>query len=103
MSKALAGSSVLGVARFRLLSGSDEQTFTIVMEKGTARTVSTATEHNVDFEIITTPETWIEIARGALAPLEAFTNGRMRVRGDIKVGQAIMHRLSSPTGRMDFC
>lgn len=37
-----------------------------------------------DVEIITRAETWWEIAEGRLSPLEAFVNGRLRVRGNIE-------------------
>lgn len=37
-----------------------------------------------DVEIITRAETWWEIAEGRLSPLEAFVNGRLRVRGNLE-------------------
>lgn len=37
-----------------------------------------------DVEIITSAETWWQIAEGRLSPLEAFVKGRLRVRGNIE-------------------
>jgi SCP-2 sterol transfer family len=48
-----------------------------------------------DFEVITTAETWWRIADGTLAPLRAFLQGQMRVRGNVEIGKRILSRLSS--------
>lgn len=49
-----------------------------------------------DFEIITRAETWRSIAEGSLAPFRAFIQGKMRVRGDLELGQRILQRLAAP-------
>jgi SCP-2 sterol transfer family len=51
-----------------------------------------------DVEIITTPETWWEIATGKLAPHDAFLGGRMRVRGDTSMAQNIL-KAAAPEGQ----
>lgn len=48
-----------------------------------------------DFEIITKAETWKQIALGSLSPLSAFTQDKMRVRGNIELGQRLLRRLAS--------
>jgi putative sterol carrier protein len=102
MSQSLTGSTLSGTARFRLLAGEREHVFSIVMHEGSAR-LEAHTKERADFEIITTPETWLAIAGGSLAPLDAFTRGQLRVRGDIALGQRIMKRLAAQPGRVDFC
>jgi putative sterol carrier protein len=67
---------------------------------------STSSERADDFdvEIITTPETWWEIATGKLAPHDAFLTGRMRVRGDTSMAQnGLKQAAASPEGRTHFC
>lgn len=49
-----------------------------------------------DFELITHVQTWREIMAGSLAPFEAFVQGQMRVRGDVKLGRRLLKRLASP-------
>ncbi len=56
-----------------------------------------------DLEIITTAETWLQIAGGKLSPLIAFARGRMRVRGDEKLGKRLLKQLASSDGRTDIC
>jgi len=53
-----------------------------VSKKGGA--VAQKTTERPDVEIITSADTWWEIAEGRLSPLEAFITGRLRVRGNIE-------------------
>jgi putative sterol carrier protein len=101
MAESLNGASFSGIARFTLVGGPQTQSFTISLQEGSAKMESDAKE--VDFEIITTAEIWLAIAEGKLAPLDAFTQGKMRVRGDYKLGQQIMKRLAANDGRTGFC
>jgi putative sterol carrier protein len=61
-------------------------------------TISSERVDNPDVEIITTPETWWEIATGKLAPHDAFFSGRMRVRGDTRMAQNMLKVVASPEG-----
>ncbi len=102
MAEALAGSKLNGTLRVKLVTGSHRQSFTLSMKDGQAN-VESGVQGEVELEVITTPETWLEIAQGNLAPLTAFTSGLMRVRGNIKLGQRIMERLAAQPGRVNFC
>ena len=46
-------------------------------------------------EIITDTECWTQIASGSLSPLEAFGQGRLRVRGSIELARSIARQLRS--------
>lgn len=48
-----------------------------------------------DLEVLVSEETWWQIAEGALSPLEAFTKGAMRVRGDLRVARRFATLLNS--------
>jgi putative sterol carrier protein len=54
-------------------------------------------------EVITTPEIWKEIASGRLAPHDAFLEGRMRVRGDVRVAQRMVKHLAGAEGLTSVC
>jgi len=54
-------------------------------------------------EIITKVETWLQIAGGKLSPLIAFARGKMRVRGDEKLGKRLLRQLASSEGQIDIC
>lgn len=101
MAKALQGASFTGVARFTLIGGPQEQSFALAIHGDTTKIETDAGK--VDLEIITTPETWLAIAQGTLAPLDAFTRGQLRVRGDQTLGQRIVKRLAAAKGSLDFC
>jgi putative sterol carrier protein len=56
-----------------------------------------------DLEIITMAETWLQIAGGKLSPLIAFARGKMRIRGDEKLGKRLLKQLASTEGKLDIC
>jgi putative sterol carrier protein len=101
IARSLHGAPFAGVARFTLVGGPQKESFTVAIKDGAAKLENNA--QKVDLEIITTPETWLAIAQGKLAPLDAFTGGKMRVRGDQTLGQRIMKRLAAGEGRTAFC
>ncbi len=55
--------------------------------------VSESATKNPDLEILTDAETWAEIASGEVAPLTAFGQGRVRVRGDIELARVLAKRM----------
>jgi hypothetical protein len=98
---ALQGAAFSGMIRVTLIGDLEEQRVTISVEDGNAQRVAEAGVP--DIEIITAPETWLSIAAGALAPLDAFISGRMRVRGDYRRARSVMLHLADGPGRTDFC
>jgi putative sterol carrier protein len=59
-------------------------------------TVQATKRDHPDFELITQIQTWREIIAGSLAPFEAFVQGKMRVRGDVKLGRRLLRQIASP-------
>jgi putative sterol carrier protein len=76
----------------------EQTSFTRLSLAGGKATISPERVDNPDVEIITTPETWWEIATGKLAPHDAFFSGRMRVRGDTRVAQKMLKAVA-PAGQ----
>ena len=83
--------------QFRITDGEQESYWGLELGP-TACRVHTKKAERPDFELITDAETWWQIAEGLLAPLRAFTQGKMRVRGDLELGKRILQRLASPEG-----
>lgn len=54
-------------------------------------------------ELIAQEAIWLEIAGGTLAPLDALVTGKLRVRGDTRLGVKIVHHLAGSAGRIDIC
>ncbi len=62
-----------------------------------------ATVKNPDFELLTRKETWNAIASGRLSPADAFLQGKMRVRGNVELGQRLFERLAGSVGDLKIC
>lgn len=46
-----------------------------------------------DIEILTTGEVWSKIMAGQISPLEAFGQGQLRIRGDIRLARDLTRKL----------
>lgn len=66
-------------------------------------TVKPGPDPKAHLEVITTAETWHEIARGATSLLDAFGDGKLRLRGDTRVGAKAMKHLAGTPGRYEIC
>jgi hypothetical protein len=84
-------------------AGKETACVRLTLDLGTATTSSEPMD-DPDLELITTPDTWWEIATGKLAPHDAFLGGRMRVRGDTDLAQDMLREVAaSPAGRTHLC
>jgi putative sterol carrier protein len=54
-------------------------------------------------ELITRPETWMAIASGRLAPIEAFLQGNMRIRGNTSLALKMLKHVAGSPGRTYLC
>jgi putative sterol carrier protein len=54
-----------------------------------------------DVEMLTSVETFWQLADGSYSPVEAFLNGRLRVRGDKQLGKRVLRHLAGPEGSVD--
>jgi putative sterol carrier protein len=70
---------------------------------GSAKAKAGAKRSKPTVELITTPETWAEIASARIAPHDAFLRGRMRVRGDVRVAQLMVKHLAGSEGSTSVC
>jgi putative sterol carrier protein len=105
----LAQSELRGSLKVQLLEAADADTgkrqeryFTIVVADNKVK-IKTGESEAADVELITTPDTWWEIAAGKLAPHDAFFNGRMRIRGDFGLAQDMLKSAAASTGRTHLC
>jgi putative sterol carrier protein len=89
---------LLGAARkpaniqFTLSEGSAVRHWS-VSRTASGSTVSEREHKSPTLEILTSTQTWTEIASGKLTPLEAFVRGRLRVRGDIALARLLVRQL----------
>lgn len=101
----LAGSGIRAIFQLRLLdsaSGKEKSVVNVAIDSKSSKPGTTAVE-KADVEILTTPETWSEIASGQLPPILAFLTGRMRFRGDSGLAQEMHRHLAGGAGRTHLC
>jgi len=102
MAELLEGSGIEGTFQFGLYEGTDWKRTAIRVTRAQAHVIENANV-NPDFEILCKKEVWEQIAAGTRSPLDAFTKGELRVRGDYKFGPRILGHLASEPGRIDIC
>lgn len=72
--------------------GDDARTWSLALQGGRCE-VTEGAKGRPHLEILTSEEVWSEIASGAVAPLEAFGRGGVRVRGDIELARVLARRM----------
>jgi len=95
MSKLLRSADEPGRFQFQFLKGEKASVFHIEVEGKSNKLYDEKTDRPT-FEIITSEETWLEIAGGKLSPLKAFMQNRMRVRGNVEAGQRFLKQFAGP-------
>lgn len=91
----LAKHKITGAMRLSLQTAKGVDSWTIDARK---MSVHQADAEDGDLELRMSSETWLEIATGRLAPLEAFAQGKLAVRGDTKLAVLIYERLKDDAG-----
>ena len=85
-------------AQFRIANGEEQSCWSFELGPGTCKLHNEGVDRP-DFEIITDPETWWQIAEGKLAPLRAFVGGKLRLRGDVELCETFLRQLAEPLER----
>ncbi|HYL45062.1 MAG TPA: SCP2 sterol-binding domain-containing protein [Ktedonobacteraceae bacterium] len=88
--------------QIRILSGDKHLYWCLELDEHGTKVRAEKVDHP-DFEIVTRAETWWQIAEGSLSPLEAFTQNKMKVRGDAQLGKRILRQLAASEGIIDIC
>jgi putative sterol carrier protein len=102
MAVLLKNSAEKGRVQFRILDKDRHHYWNLLLHaKGCS--VRPVKVNKPDLEIVTTVETWRQMAGGKLSPLIAFVRGKMRVRGDEKLGKRLLKELASSEGKTDIC
>jgi hypothetical protein len=105
LAELLGPSKLHGTIRIRLLDGGkveDAPIHTVTVGGGKAKHGSKSAAKTT-VELITTPETWAEIAAGRLAPHDAFLGGLMRVRGSVGLAQRMLKHVAGSDGATYIC
>jgi putative sterol carrier protein len=79
--------------------GKEGKSWSVDLQKGPE--VQSRSVRKPTLEIITKAATWWTMADGRLSPVEAFLNGNLRFRGDEKIAQRLLRRLSGRKGKTE--
>ena len=77
------------VAQFTLSKGNVSRSWCLILSPGSCKLSEDSYLHP-DLEILTNEIVWSEIAQGKISPLEAFGQGKLRVRGNIVLARHIV-------------
>jgi hypothetical protein len=98
----LRGSDLFGTLKCTILGAEETRHWVLEFQDGDCALGRDAA--NIpDLEIITPEATWLEIAGGHLSPLDAFTQGRFRIRGDTQLGSKLLRHLREGGGAVSVC
>jgi putative sterol carrier protein len=90
------------VMEFHIRRGQTFQKFSLRVVDGTS-TAGAEPAADAHIGLVTTEETWNEIAAGRLSPLDAFGDGKLRLRGDTGLGSRVLKHLAGTPGRVEIC
>ena len=101
MAKSLDKSEDTGQVQLRIIDKKVSVCGALKLTKKGAE-VSADIVDNPDLEIITDDQTARAIVKGTRSPVQAFLEGKMRVRGDRELGKRILQALGSGKGAVDI-
>ena len=104
----LRGSGMTGDVQCTILTGDTRRNWVIQLRAKDCqlRRDAAASAPNAgaaNLEIITSEATWWEVAEGSLSPLDAFVQGRLRIRGDTEFGSRLLRKITDGNGAVSIC
>lgn len=78
--------------------GAERRGWTISLEGHEARA---GRVERPDVEMLASVETFWRLVDGSYSPVEAWRDGRLRVRGDEQLGKRVLRHLAGPEGKVD--
>lgn len=92
MASALAPTGITGIFQFSLSQDGEIDVWSITVGPDGALVDNTAVQE-YDLHVITSLDTWCEVAAGRLTPFDAFVSGRLRFQGDPLLGSRAVQQL----------
>jgi putative sterol carrier protein len=99
MAEVLRDSGEHAQIQFRIV-GAQRVIWSLNLEEDSCTTTPIRVERP-NLEVVTTPETWWQIAEGSVSPISAVLDGSMRIRGDVQLGRRLVKLLSSSEGSIE--
>lgn len=94
MASSLSKSKRTGTIQFSLRDGRKSRQRCLAMTPDGCEVTDGAVKRP-DLEILTDVDTWVGIAGGEVAPLEAFASGKVRLVGDLELARLLARRVRS--------
>jgi hypothetical protein len=103
VARQLHEAGVKGKLHVRVLTGNEEWQSARMLLSNRGGEVVTKSTGRSDLEILTDQETLNAVIEGKLSPIDAMAKRRMRLRGNVRLGSAILKRLAGSAGRTEIC
>jgi putative sterol carrier protein len=103
LATAIGGAGETGVMRLSLggdEEGSERSVWMLSLADATAERSANGSVAS-DVTLLTAPETFQRMAEGSYSPVQAFLDGKLRVRGDIDLAKRILRALAGPEGLVE--
>ena len=97
IAESLSATRASRTIQFSIAYADDNRTWCVASAPDGCHVTEAVTEQP-DLEILTDEDTWVQLVKGRISPIEAFGLGRMRVRGDITVARLLARRLTKIEG-----
>lgn len=99
----MAGAGESGTVRLSVgdpEEGGQRRAWMVSLDKGGVED-GTDRSRRSDLELVTALETGQRMAEGSYSPVQAFLDGKLRVRGDVSLGRRILRHLAGPEGLVE--
>jgi putative sterol carrier protein len=96
MAESLVDTNTARAIQFSIREGNKQRHWCLVLSPNECQVAEVKAERP-NLEILTDADTWSEVAKGNLSPLEAFGLGKLRVRGDVRLARLLVRRLQKMT------
>ncbi len=103
LAELLADAGEQGTVQLNVREGEAEHVYSFELGQKQAVNRAVAGPRPPTLQIVTAAETWWPIAEGRLSPLEAFAQGKLRVRGDTALGTRLVRKLAAGAGMVEIC
>lgn len=101
LAKLLEGTKLSGIIQFRI--SFDEPKYYHLDIKGEKSSFNIGTHEKPHVEVLIKPDAFVKIADNSISPIEAVATGKLRIRGDLKLGMKLYKRIITTEGKIAPC
>jgi len=101
LAKLLKDTKLSGIIQFRL--SFDKPKYYHLDIEGEKSDFNIGAHEKPHVEVLIKPDAFVKIADNSISPIEAVALGKLRIRGDLKLGMKLYKRVVTPKGKLAPC